>query len=96
LELLRKIALLVGLVQDIGQRKDFGNKIYWLVVFWILGILFLLAAQGFGVFEFNLSDQVLITLIGGTTLNVLGIFVIPAYEPRLVAISFSINIFYKA
>jgi len=62
-----------------GRRLlELLNKTYWLVVFWILGILALLAAQGFGVFEFNLSDKVLITLIGGTTLNVLGIFVIVA------------------
>jgi len=77
---------LVGLIQDIGQRKEFGNKIYWLVVFWILGILVLLASQGFGVFEFNLSDKVLITLIGGTTLNVLGIFVIIIKARREVVI----------
>jgi len=68
----------VGLVQDIQQRKEFGNKIYWLVVGWILGILVLLGIQGFGIFEFKLSEKVLITLIGGTTLNVLGIFVIVA------------------
>jgi len=74
----KKRALLVGLLQDIQQRKEFGNKIYWLVVFWVIGILALLATQGFGAFEFNLSDKVLITLIGGTTLNVLGIFVIVA------------------
>jgi len=74
----KKRALLIGLVQDIGQRKAFGNKIYCLVVFWVIGILALLASQGFGAFGFNLSEKVLITLIGGTTLNVLGIFVIVA------------------
>lgn len=74
----KKRALLVGLIQDIQQRKEFGNKIYWLIVFWVIGILVLLSCQGVGVFDFNLSDKVLITLIGGTTLNVLGIFVIVA------------------
>jgi len=72
------MALSKSLIQDIGQRREFGIRIYWLVVFWILGILVLLAVQGFGVFEFDLSEKVLITLIGGTTLNVLGIFVIVA------------------
>jgi len=73
-----KLTSILDLIQDIGQRKEFGNKIYWLVVFWVIGILIMPASQGFGIFGFNLSEKVLITLIGGTTLNVLGIFVIVA------------------
>lgn len=64
--------------QDVKHRAEYAPKIFWLIVGWILGIFVLLALQGFHPYSFNLSDSVLIAVISGTTLNVLGIFVIVA------------------
>lgn len=65
-----------GIRQDLEQRKNYADKIFTLVVVWLISILGLLIAQGMkGIY---LSENVLITIIGGTTVNVLGIFVIVA------------------
>ena len=72
-------ARLHGLLQDIDQRRIYADKIYDLIVWWLIAIFALLILAGFGkCIGFNISDKVLITLIGGTTINVLGIFVIVA------------------
>lgn len=66
--------------QDIRERKEYAKKIFELIVWWLGAVWFLLmlAAIGGPADWFILSDKVLITLIGGTTVNVLGIFVIVA------------------
>lgn len=61
--------------QDIDMRKDFATKtcnlvcIYLVVVFFVV---FLACCPA----EFNMSDGVLITLLGTTTINVIGLFAI--------------------
>lgn len=67
-----------GLKQDIKERKDYANKIFKLISFWLVAVLVILILQGCDCAYFELSDQVLITLLGGTTINVLGLFVIVA------------------
>jgi len=65
--------------QDIKQRKEYANKIFYLIVVWLVVLLIVLLLQGFGkTVSFSLSDSVLLAFIGGTTINVLGIFVIVA------------------
>jgi hypothetical protein len=72
-------ALLDGIKLDIQQRKEYANKIYRLIVWWLVAILVILILSGFGkCINFDISDRVLITLISGTTINVLGIFAIVA------------------
>lgn len=73
-----KKAQLASYKQDVEHRAEYAPKIFWLIVGWIIGIFLLLALQGFHAKDFNLSDSVLIALISGTTLNVLGMFVIVA------------------
>lgn len=60
----------------VASRKSYANKIFFLVVGWLvaLGLVVLLAGWRLGGFE--LDSKVLLALIGGTTLNVLGIFTI--------------------
>lgn len=66
--------------QNIALRKEYAGKIYRLVVGWLFALFVLLVASGVGnVFGVvSLSDRVIMTLITGTTINVLGIFVIVA------------------
>jgi hypothetical protein len=70
----------VALAQDINLRKDFAWDIFYLIVAWLILVFVVLILQGFAVaishHEFRLSDSVVLALIGGTTVNVLGIFII--------------------
>ena len=73
-----KTARVRGLLQDISERKLYANRIFWMLSLWLLGIFVLLLAQGF--FSphhwFELDKSVLLAAIGGTTVNVIGIFVV--------------------
>lgn len=62
----------------VSERKIYANKIFCLVVYWLVGIAFFLVLQGFHVMGFNLADKTMLALIGGTTLNVVGIFAVVA------------------
>lgn len=62
--------------QDIAARKDFSGRLYSLVKRWLVGIGALLVLSGWRVCGFNLSDGVLVALIGGTTVTVVGLFLV--------------------
>lgn len=83
--------------QDIKARKEYADKLYGLIKFWLIGIGFLIVFQGFTVdfiffstpsyslnfkdyfpISFSLSDKVLIAILTGTTINVLGLFLVVA------------------
>ena len=65
-----------GMLLDQEQRLEYARKAYELVVAWVGGIILLLTLSGIKLahFKFELSENVLLALIGGTTLNVLGVF----------------------
>ena len=60
----------------IQSRKDYASKIFKLVVWWLVGLGVVVLLSGWKVEGFALDKAVLLALIGGTTLNVLGIFTI--------------------
>lgn len=73
--------------QDLRQRDQFATSIFQLVVVWLLAVFALIVfdglggVQGFGAaryfrIKFNISDQVIIALVSGTTVNIIAIFVI--------------------
>ncbi len=65
----------------ITARTEYAEKVFLLVKRWLIAVFLILAIQGmFHAFweKSPLSDQVLMALIGGTTLNVIGIFTIVA------------------
>ena len=71
-------AVAEGAWQDLEERKKYALRIFVLMCCW-LGLLFaLLFVAGWAPLGFELSDSVLLALIGGTTANVLGIFVLVA------------------
>lgn len=64
--------------QDTDARKTYARRIFHLIVYWLIADFILLLIQGFlgPINIFHLSDAVLLALIGGTTANVLGIFMV--------------------
>ena len=83
-------AEIVGIRQDIKERKEYARKTFKLICFWLAGVFILLIIQGFlGAgqtsfmfpsghelkIKFSLADNVLIAIVGGTTASVMGIFV---------------------
>ncbi len=65
-----------GLMQDRNMRKEYADKIYVLVKIWLIAVGVGLLLGGFGqAYDFfALDDSVLVTLVGGTTLGVIGLF----------------------
>lgn len=59
--------------QDTTQRNWLSGWAALLVSFWLVMVLFILAGNHI---SYKLNDSVLITLLGTTTLNVLGLMVI--------------------
>lgn len=59
-------------------RINYANKIFVLTCIWLSLMIFSVALAGFGSFGFYLSDKVLMTFIGSTTLSVFGLFTIAA------------------
>lgn len=61
----------------VSSRKAYANKIYTLVVWWLVALGLVILLAGFkGKTTFDLDSKIILALIGGTTLNVLGIFTI--------------------
>lgn len=69
---------LEGKQQDRNLRKEFGERIYNFVAIYMFGVFFILVLSGIQGNAFVLSDTVLVTILGTTTANVIGILVIVA------------------
>jgi hypothetical protein len=78
IETSKKRTELAGIKQDITARRNYARRIFYLIVWWLIAVFILLLLQGFLSPNkiFHLSDAVLLALIGGTTANVLGIFMV--------------------
>lgn len=73
-----KIEEYKGKKQDREQRKDFAGKIFNFLMWYMIiagAILFLSGAKIYG---FQLNDIILVTLLGTTTVNVIGLFIVVA------------------
>lgn len=66
------------LVQNREQRKAYASRLFWLIVVWLGTIGTIVLLHGFSHVPFTLSGTVLTTLIGSTTVSVLGLFAIVA------------------
>jgi hypothetical protein len=58
--------------QNTGERKLYAKLIYRFTYVWCLSVAIVLLGVGFG--KIRLSDTVLTTILGCTTLNVFGFF----------------------
>ena len=63
---------------DLTHQRWYGCSIAVLLPVWLLAIFVLVLAQAFSFHGIKISDQVLIALIGSTTLNVIGLYAIVA------------------
>ncbi len=72
----RERAELKSLRQDIEQRARYARQIFHLICAWLAALLGVIVCQGFGAWGFKLSDSVLMTLIGGSTGSVIGLFLV--------------------
>ena len=61
------------LESTISAREKWAPRIWWLVMIWLLMMLVMLILVGFTVAQFELQTPVLVTLIGSTTLGVIGV-----------------------
>lgn len=71
---------LQSLQQDIEERRKYAHRIFNLVSLWLWIVALVILLHGFGNNHglFKLSDSILVTIVGGTTINVLGLFAIVA------------------
>lgn len=80
----RESILLKGLDDYVKMRRRYGRWILSITYCWILAVLAVVFLQGFQGLQyylgpkFYLSDSILITLLGTTTANVIGLFIIVA------------------
>jgi hypothetical protein len=60
------------------ERIKYAERIFWLMSSWLIGMGVILLLSGFGKDYgfFSLNKAVLITLVSGTSLNIIGIFAI--------------------
>lgn len=63
--------------QDISMRRKYAEQIFTFVSLYMFGVFFILFLSG-SPSSFRMSDSVLMTLLGTTTANVIGILVIVA------------------
>jgi len=77
-----QIALLKAEVQDRDQDREervkYANRVFRLLLVWLLWMGAVVVAQGVGPLPFHLAEAVIIALVGGTTASVIGIFLIVA------------------
>ena len=70
------------LKQDRRERRRYARQFFYLACSWVLFLATLLVFQGFQAYSsispFLLSDNVLIAVMGSTTVNVLGILYVVA------------------
>lgn len=67
--------------QDVAQRKQYAPRLFVLTCCWLGAVIAILLLQGFSAGTahfFSLGNEVLIALLGTTTINVIGLFYIVA------------------
>lgn len=74
-----RAAKLKNYKQDTSLRKKFSWAIYRFLSFWMLFMLIIVIMAGYGHSGyFVLSESVLVTLLGSTSVSVIGIFMVVA------------------
>lgn len=65
---------LLNFSQNVSARKRYSYRIFLITSGWLIAVLTIIILSGLNILK--LSDAVLIALLGSTTVNVLGFFVI--------------------
>lgn len=59
-------------------RKKYATRLFWVLVVWIVALFGVVALDGFSPWGFHLSENVVLTLLGATTVNIVGLFYVVA------------------
>lgn len=66
------------LQQDREQRKEFADKIFDFMRFYLFAVFFIIMLNGITINNFKVSDEVILALLGTTAIEVIGTFAIVA------------------
>ena len=66
------------LIQDRQQRKTYATRLFWLVVGWFGVVGLIVGLHGFRFWSFELPVAALATLVGSTTVSLVGLFAVVA------------------
>ena len=62
--------------QSIELRYKYSSKIFWFIIWWSVALFLILILQGSDYENINWNDNIIITLIGTTFIQVLGLMII--------------------
>lgn len=63
-------------VKEDKQREGLGRNISWLIIVWLFVVLTILVCDAWHIGGFDEPDGVMLMLLGTTTANIIGLFVI--------------------
>ena len=75
----KQIAELRSYNLDVDERRRFALRVFRLTCAWLTIVMLVVLANGFGtacLIRFRLSDSVVLGLIGSTTANIVGVFLV--------------------
>lgn len=64
--------------QDRLQRKDFANKIFDFMCWYLFGVFVIILMNGISTMSFHINDEIILTLLKTTAIEVIGTFAIVA------------------
>lgn len=64
--------------QDRDQRKEFANKIFDFMCWYLGAVFFIIMLNGVTINNFKVSDEVILALLGTTAIEVIGTFAVVA------------------
>jgi hypothetical protein len=67
---------LQGLEQILRFRREYSERITRLISIWLFVVVSILILQGLALWKFSLPESVLVTLVGTTTINIIGLLTI--------------------
>ncbi len=65
-------------LDQIKHRRWYAGLIFVFVSVWVASIFAVLLADGWALWGLDIADSVMVTLVGGTTISVLGLFAVVA------------------
>lgn len=69
---------LAGKKQDRDQRKEFANKIFDFMCWYLGAVFFIIMLNGITINNFKVSDDIILALLGTTAVEIIGTFAIVA------------------
>lgn len=74
----RKDEEIKDIQQDRSQRKEFADKLFDLMCWYLVGVFLLILMNGISIMNFHISDEIILALLGTTAVEIIGTFAIVA------------------